>query len=381
MTAPVNICHVITTINRGGAENHLFELIRGQVREGCRVACAYLKGDGYWRPALEALGVEVIPLGLTRYGQIAPLLTLRRALKQSRPDIVHAHLGPAEVYARAALTGAPKVRFVVSRHNEATFCGGIMNRLLARWVGLRAAQVIAISRSVQHFYCHHHLFLSPERVQVVHYGIDPTPYLVVDPDQAAALRRQWGIPPGTLAVGTVARMVPAKALDVLLEGFALYRKRDDAAPAKLVLVGVGPLEASLRRQAETLGVTDDVVWAGFREEIPAVMTAFDLFALTSVTEGFGLVLLEAMSAGRPVVASAVSAIPEIVVEGETGFLVPPCDPAALARALAAVAGNQQTRARLGEAGRHRALEAFTLDAMHQKTMAVYHLMLNLKSNR
>ncbi|QXE91554.1 glycosyltransferase [Geomonas subterranea] len=373
MTRPLQICHVITTINRGGAENHLFELVRGQVEDGMRVAVAYLKGDGYWRAPLEALGVEVIALGLRRYGDVAPLLTLRRAIRRLHPDLVHAHLGPAEVYARGAIAGRSGLPFVVSRHNEATFTGGAMDTLLARWVGLRAARVIAISASVQQFYCGCHRFLPLQRVPVVHYGIDPAPYLQVAPVAVAARRQEWGIKPETLAVGTVARMVPAKALHVLLEAFALLVI--EAPATKLVLVGTGPLEADLRRRAVALDIQEKVVWAGFQEDIPCVMAAFDIFALTSVTEGFGLVLLEAMSAARPVVASAVSAIPEIVVEGETGCLVPPGDPAALAHALAVLACDPESRLKLGEAGRRRALESFTLKAMQQNTIAVYRSIL------
>jgi glycosyltransferase involved in cell wall biosynthesis len=139
---------------------------------------------------------------------------------------------------------------------------------------------------------------------------------------------------------------------------------------KLVLLGHGSEEASLRRLSESEGVADRIVFAGRRNDIPAVMKAFDVFALTSDYEGFGLVLLESMSAGKPVVATNVSAIPEVVTPGETGILVPAQDPAAFGRALVDLL-DPDLRIAMGRAGRRRVAEAFSPDAMVQATLAVY----------
>lgn len=374
---PIRIFHVITTINRGGAENHVYELIGRQVASGgINVACAYLKGDGYWQDRLTALGVEVFPLGLSRYGEFVPLRKLRHAIGHFQPDIVHAHMEPAEVYARAALFRMKNVRLVVSRHNECAFFGGVVNALLARWVNARTAGFIAISDSVRRVYCGTSPFLPVDRVHVIHYGIDPGPYADVAREEVSRIRSEWGIDPDTLLMGTVARLAPEKALHIVLEGFAAYLERaSNKVPVKLVLVGVGPLEQDLRLTCRRLTLEDHVVWAGFREDIPAVMHALDLFILSSITEGFGLVLLEAMCAGKPVIASNVSAIPEIVLDEVTGLLVPPRDPHALALAIDRLVTHTPMCARMGEAGHGRAVEVFTLGAMHKKTMDVYRSVL------
>lgn len=366
----MNVLHVITTINRGGAENHLVELVHGQLASGLGVAVAYLKGDGYWTAALQEAGAEVTGLGLRRYGELAPLWRLRRLLAGFAPDIVHAHMPPAELYVRLALLGSRGGRppLVISKHNDEPFFRGPGQRCLGRWVARGGAHLIAISDAVNR-YSYANLGAPAKKVTTVHYGIDPAPYAAVDGEAVTVLRAAWNVPADAWVIGTVARLVPQKALPVMLEGYAAYRATA-TRPSRLVLVGRGLLEAELKSLAARLGIGEEVVWAGFREDIPTVMRAFDCFALTSSYEGFGLVLLEAMAAARPVVATAVSAIPEVVADGETGLLCPAGDAAAVAAAFARIE-DPALRATLGRAGALRAGERFTLERMVAKTVAIY----------
>jgi glycosyltransferase involved in cell wall biosynthesis len=214
-----------------------------------------------------------------------------------------------------------------------------------------------------------YLRLPPGQVVTIYYSLDAAPYLAVQPEAVARLRKEWGISEETLVVGTAARLVPQKSLDTLIEGFAVFASRC-AAPAKLVIAGYGPLEADLREHARKHGIADRVVWAGFREDVPVVMSAFDIFALTSVYEGFGLVVLEAMAARRPVIASRSSALPEVVADGETGILVGPRRPKELAAAFHKLTDGC-LRARFGEAGRARVLRKFTLEKMCKETDTLY----------
>jgi len=372
----MKVLHVITSINRGGAQNHLVDLIQGQIDAyGCQIACAYLKGDGYWSNGLKQLGASVIPLGLGRYGEIKPLLRLRTALRGFQPDLVHAHLGPAELYTRMALIGNARLPLIISQHNEDRFYPGPGYTVLERWVVKRARCIIAISHSVGKSCAAHWPDHLSQRLQVIHHGINPAPYRAVPAEKVAALRRAWGAGSNTLLVGAVARMVPEKAIDSLIDGFAVFTSANSESNAKLVLVGDGPLEPQLKRQVEERGLGARVVWAGFREDIPVVMQALDLFVLSSTSEGFGLVLLEAMSTGKPVIASAVSAIPEIVINEVTGILIPPRSPQALADALSFLAANPEIGKRYGEAGRLRVEQSFQLGDMLHKTMECYQRVL------
>lgn len=365
----MKILHVITTVNRGGAENHLVELVRGQIGQGLQVTVAYLKGDGYWAAELRDLGARVESLRLTYYGEPAPVWRLRDLIRQCKPDIIHAHMPPAELYARLALMFLRSSSvLVISKHNDEPFYRGLGQRVVGAWVARRAAYMIAISDAVNN-YARNHLSMPIERVVTVHYGIDPHPFRQVEDERRRALRAEWGVPTGAWVIGTVARLVPQKALHVLLTGYAQYRLRA-RHPSRLVLVGRGPLESELKALAQQLKITDEIVWAGFREDIPVVMNAFDIFALTSLYEGFGLVLLEAMAAARPVVATAVSAIPEVVKDGETGILCKAGDAENLAQAFDRLE-DESARERMGRAGLQRAESEFTLSCMVEKTLGIY----------
>ena len=364
----MKVLHVITSIVRGGAETHLFELARGEVDRGVGVTVAYLKGEPYWRDALVKAGVAIEPLAMARYGDPRPIARLRAAMRCIRPDVLHAHLPPAELYARLALAaGGPARTFVLTRHNDEGFYRGPWHRELGAWVARRADIVIAVSDTVRD-QTHRYLGVSAAKTRTIRHGIDLEPFAHVASAERNRLRAEWGAVDDTVVVGTVGRLVPQKALHVLLEGFARYRALT-SRPSRLVVVGYGPLETELKARSLELGLADAVVWAGFRDDIPAVMSSFDVFALSSQYEGFGLVLLEAMAAGKPVVATQVSAILEVVEDGVNGLLCPADDPDAFSAAMMRLE-DTALREKLGTAGRKRAGE-FTLDRMIDATLAAY----------
>ena len=364
----MKILHVITGINRGGAEGHLFELVKHQRASGMLVTVVGLRGQGYWGEALRRLGVEVHGLGMRFYGDPRPLLGLRQIVRRTDFDLLHAHLPPAELYTRFALLGLDSLPLIITKHNDERFSPGPGQRLLGRWVGCRAGHVIAISEAVRRYIAGPALALDAGKLSTIHYGIDAAPFAAVRNAEIEAVRQGWGLAEDALAIGFVGRLVEQKDPDTLLRAFALCAAR--SAQARLIMVGEGPLEARLRQLARELTISDRIVWAGFREDIAAVMGAFDIFALTSVYEGLGLVLLEAMAARRPVVATRVSAIPEVVADGETGILVGPREPEALAAAFDRL-HDRALRARFGEAGRLRVLREFTLARMCRATDELY----------
>ena len=364
------ILHVITTINRGGAENHLYALMCAQLEKGLDVSVAYLKGDGYWAEALKQKGAKIYPLRLIKYGDPLPVFRLRQIIVDTNPDIIHAHLQPAELYSRMALllTGDTQPPLCISKHNDEQFYRGPFHQPLGRWVARRASHIIAISNAVNRFFSTD-LALAPNRITTIHYGIDPAPYQNISAQDVRTVRKAWGVPDDAWLIGTVARLVPQKALHIMIKAYAAYRKTA-TQPSRLVFVGRGPLEDELKALAAELGLDEQIIWAGFREDIPTVMKSFDVFALTSIYEGFGLVLLEAMAAGAPVAATAVSAIPEVVDDGVTGLLSPINDIEAFAKNLGKLE-KKELRDQLGRAGVARTLESFTIDKMLEKTLAIY----------
>ena len=381
MNAPLRVLHVITAFDLGGAENHLADLVRHQRRTGVEVTIAYLRGTGAWTSEMRALGASVEYLGLRFYGDLRPLLRLKRLIARGAFHLVHAHLPPAELYARLALLGTPAsaLPLIISKHNDCAFHRLPGELLLERWVARRASAMIVISDAVSRYMKARRVGVPPCRMETIRYGIDVTPFENVAPCAIAKLRADWGANPATLVIGFVGRVVEQKSIDTLIRAFALMQ-RDHPCDAKLVIVGDGPLVPALRRCADEAGVGDRIVWAGFRADIPVVMRAFDVFALTSIFEGFGLVLIEAMAARRAVVATRVSAIPEVVADCETGCLAEPRAAESVAAALAKLA-DRDLRAQFGAAGFRRASEHFTLDRMWKSTDAVYAACLNVPATR
>ena len=369
MKTALRVLHVITVFDRGGAENHLADLIRHQRDYGMEVTLAFLRGHGSLGSTVQSLGVKVQPLALCFYGDPRPLVRLRRLIKRGAFDLIHAHLPPGELYARLALLGvdARRVPMLITKHNDERFYDGPGQRAMCRWVARRASAVIAISDAVHRYMAGEGI--DSKKLRTIHYGMDATPFAEARDELRTAVRRRWGVTPDELVIGFAGRFVPQKSIDTLLRGFAFFVKQLTAR-ARLALVGQGPLEASLRRLAHELGIADRIIWAGFHDDMRGVMRAFDIFAITSVHEGFGLVLLEAMASARPVVATRAGAIPEILADGETGLLAPPLDARAISAALEKMI-DPELRARFGEAARARVIREFTLKKMWQQTDALY----------
>jgi glycosyltransferase involved in cell wall biosynthesis len=351
----MRVLHVITSIARGGAEHHLLMLAGGLAARGHQVSVAALKPPAELAQAFHARGVATHALGLTRYGELAPARRLRALIAAEQPDLVHAHLPPAELYARLALPGRA-TPLVITRHNDERFAPVRFERALSRWCFSRASKGIAISDAVARW-----SVLDPRgpgldarRLTVIRYALEPTPPVPPASDLAGE---------GPLLVA-VARLVPQKGLDVLLEAFARV-----PPPARLAIAGEGVLRPQLEAQIQRLGLAGRARLLGARADIPAVLEAATLFVLPSRWEGFGLVLLEAMAAGRPIVATLVSAIPEVL--GQAGVLVPPDDAASLAAAIIALLADPPRQAGLAEAGRLRLAEKFAPETMIAATEALY----------
>jgi glycosyltransferase involved in cell wall biosynthesis len=208
----------------------------------------------------------------------------------------------------------------------------------------------------------------PARVRRVYHGLEP-PVTRAMEREGQRIRAELGIGPDAFLVGNVGRLAPQKGQRHLIRAMPLLLERVPRAHA--VIAGGGDLEEFLRDLAEEMGVAEHVHVLGARKDVPELMHAMDVFAMPSIWEGFGLVLLEAMAAGRPIVASRVATIPEVVVDGETGLLVPAGDPLALAEALAQLADQPALATRFGEAGRERLRRQFSIEKMVGDTELLY----------
>jgi glycosyltransferase involved in cell wall biosynthesis len=213
----------------------------------------------------------------------------------------------------------------------------------------------------------------PERVRVVYSGIDCT---ALSPDYSGEQARcSLGLPSRAFVLGTVANLFPRKGYHVLLE--ALPKILASVSQAHCLVVGKGDpdYERRLRSLARQLNLVDRVHFVGFQSSVQPCLAAMDLYVHPALMEGFGIAVVEAMAMARPVVATAVGGVPEIVRHGETGLLVPSGDPEALASAVIRLSTEPEQRARLGRAGRDRALKDFTVEMMMRRLLDAYESLL------
>jgi glycosyltransferase involved in cell wall biosynthesis len=371
----IRVLHVITSLDRGGAENHLLALFTHADQRAFAFEAAVLTGEGELLPALRETGARVHLIHAR--GRVDPW-ALRRLVKVLRAgdfDIVHSHLFRADLYAGLAVAqlGDARPLLVSTRHNDDRFFlnpfVGIAHYLLSG----RQDMIIAISDHVARFTIARGV-REPGRVRRVYHGLD-IPDAQQQERERQRIRAELGIPMDAFLVGNVGRLAPQKGQRHLVEAMPLLLDR--VPRAHVAIAGGGDLEDFLRDLALELRVSEHVHVLGLRQDVPALMQALDAFAMPSIWEGFGLVLLEAMAAARPVVASHVATIPEVVVNGETGLLVPAGDEVALAEALARLADDPQLAHRLGQAGQDRLRRRFSIDKMVGDTELLYRELLGL----
>ncbi len=358
----MKVLHVVKSQGVGGAERHLLTLLPA-LRErdvDARLLSLDAGADApRFHDALDGAGVPWLRVECGP--DVNPALAARvvRAVRVERPDLLHTHMVHGDVYGSLA-AHALRVPLVSSRHNDDRYLLGPF-RYVDRAFMHGVRRIVAISDAVRAF--HERAGLPAAKLVTIHYGLDELP---AAPSELTP--RDAGIPDDAPLVLSVARLIEQKDHATLLRAFA--RVHEQHSDARLGILGWGPLEGELRALVHELAL-DDVVSITGRVEPRAWLERADVFAHTPRWEGFGIVLLEAMLASLAVVATRVSAVPEIVVDGETGILVAPGDVDGAARALGEVLGDEARRRALGDAGLRRAREEFSVARMADATVGVY----------
>jgi glycosyltransferase involved in cell wall biosynthesis len=351
MAHAMRVLHVHRIRGIGGSERHLLTLLPALAARGIEPVLVGLD-DPAWNPVdfYGALQVPAIRIPAPR--DVDPLL-FARLVRSLRADVVHTHLVHADAYGGVAakLRGA---RLVSTKHNDDPFRVGAF-RHVERGLCRLADRVVTITDALRDFTVER-VGVAPGKVETIHYGLDELP-------EAWGVNPPDDVPSDARILLAVSRLTEQKGLDVAVRALPLLP--DDTV---LVALGEGPERAALEQLARELGVARRVFLPGRVPDVAAWLRRATVLAHPARWEGFGLGVLEAMLAGLPVVASRVSSLPELVVDGETGVLVRPDDPSALALGIARAFEQPE----LGVAGRQRARDAFSVARMADSTAALYH---------
>jgi glycosyltransferase involved in cell wall biosynthesis len=354
----VKVAHVHRIRGIGGSERHLLTLLPALRELGVDASFVGLDDVvGAIEPfyaALSAAGVPFERLDGRRDLSVRAL----RGLRRLDVDVLHTHLVHADI---AGALGRGRARLVSTKHNDDPFRAGPF-RFAERALTQRTARVIAITEALRRF-CVEKVGLPAEKVEVVHYGLDAPP-------AAWGANPDLSLPDGSRLLLCVSRLEPQKGIDVALHALA-----ELPPEAVLVVLGEGPQRAELEALARSLGVAERVRFPGRVGDVAALLRDAEVLVHPARWEGFGLAVLEAMLCGLPVVASRVSSLPELVADGETGILVPPDDPAALATALGILLEDRAQAMAMGEAGLRRSRERFSVAQMAEQTVRVYRQVL------
>ena len=353
----------------GGAEKHV-SLLSRSLRDAGHSVIVCSHPQGRLRQDVESHGIRCLPITALNQLDLMAGAKLAVRLARFRPDILHVHTPRDYLSGLLASRFLPGSKLVLTRHMMLPL-KPMMRRLYAQTRG-----VFCLSVGMR-------LFLETQGVPLsllhhVRSGIDTAAFGGATLAEREAIRREWKIAAHEIAVGVVGRLVPGKGHSLLLEALSRLHKDGplrDAPVVKLVFVGEGGERERLCRQAHALGLSDYVLFTGFRNDVPAMLSALDVFALPSQKELLPLSIMEAMATGLPVLATDVGSLTELIEPEVSGLLTPLDQPEKLTAALRRLTGDAALRAHLGACAAERAHKDFTLEAMAKDTIRAYHLIM------
>jgi len=326
-------------------------------------------GQSFVEP-LRRMGFEVLVIPMRRtislWRDLLAVLRLYKILRHRRFDVVHVQTAKAGMIGRVAawLARVPVIVYTAHAFPFHEYLNLWRRRLYARLerIASRLCDVIVVDSEYVRSRGLAFRVTPPDKIRVIPMGIDTERF---DPGKhrpsRPAVRAELGLRPDAVAIGAVARLVPDKGLDTLLHAIGLLVAR--FPEVQCLLVGDGPLRDELRNLSGTLGLDGHIVFAGYRSDVPRLLSAMDIYMLPTRREGFGVAFAEAMSMEVPVIASRIAPLDEIIVDGRTGVLADVGDPGAFARAAQPLLADAELRCRVGQAGRRHVIERFEQSIM------------------
>lgn len=359
----------------GGMQTHLLDLIRG-IKNGQFEVVVVAPPNPRLRERLVELSVRLVELDIDDkvkpYKDFRTVLSLKKILREVKPDIFHIHGNKSALVGRfaARLSGLSMVT-IVTVHNFLVYQEkGLLKRILASWAERVLARwtdlIIAVSEGLKQS------LVSVEgipagKIVVIPNGISLKENKDYKVDEG--LKKSLGIGEGDTIVGTIGRLVWWKGHKVLIEAASLLLEK--YPKLKVIIVGDGPFREELEQKIKQLKLEERIKLLGFVDDIGPYLSLFDVFTLPSLKEPFGIVLLEAMAAKKPIIATRAGGVPEIIEDGKTGILVEPSNSKELAKAIDTAVSDNSLMKRFVEKAYRVVLEKFTIETMVERTKEVY----------
>ena len=355
---------VIDELDIGGTEQQILEIVRHIDRDRFEpMVCCFRHGAK--AREIEGLGVPVFHEPKHLKADPGLVLRLAKLIRRERIDLVQTYLWGANTWGRIAARMAG-VRWVVASERNVDIWEERYKRVIGRWLARSTDRIIANSEAVRRYLLDRG-GLEPDKVVTVYNGVNFDRFRTACDPQVR--RAELGLPEDAVLAGVVARVEPAKDHETLLRAVALIGDR--IPRLHLAVVGGGSEIPRLQARADEIGIASRGHFVGPRTDAAEWLQSIDVSVLSSVKEGLSNTVLESMAAGRPMVATHVGGNGEVIVQGETGYLVPTRDPAAFADALARLASSPEMMTRFGRAGHKRVHTMFSVSRMVARTESVY----------
>ncbi len=380
-TGKVKIVRVIARLNVGGPAIHAINLTTGldPARfESILVTGIENPGEGSLLDLAVEHGIqpvvipEIVAEATLKPRDLKALVALYRLLRRERPHIVHTHTAKAGFVGRLAarLAGVPVIVHTYHGHVLHSYYSPAITGLLRRMervLGSLTTRIIAVSEQVKRDLVGYRV-ANPEKISVIPLGFALKPFL----DSAShrgSFRREQRVSNGAPLVGIVGRIFPIKNHRLFIDAAA--RIAADGKAARFVVVGDGALRRQMEELVNALGIADRVIFTGWRRDLPRIYADLDVLVVSSNNEGTPVSAIEAMASGCPVVATRVGGLPDLIDDGETGYLVPRGDADSLAEAVMGLLRDRETARRMGESARARVAERFTIERLVADTERLY----------
>jgi len=377
MSTRIKLLHLINNFSDASNNRIVLELAKElAIRENYEFHVGGLeKGGGVLDNEFRRCGANVVNFDMKGYHDFRVLNRIGRYIIDNQINVVHTHILKADIYGGIATIGT-RATLVATKHNEGFFPGqlGWLWRTLLYNISLRIPEfLITVSDSMRNRILSEHK-LRPEQVVTIHNGIDIQKFHDQGKLSAecASLRVAWGLSTEDFVVGYIGRVVNGKGLIDLLKAIQLVVASCERC--YLVVVGTGPLLNRLISTAKDLGIKNKVIFTGYRSDVPAVLAELDVFVLPSLSEGFPISILEAMATEKAVIATPVGGIKEVIHPGETGILVAPKDPEALANAILSLVYDKKITREIGKKAKELVETSFDVRVMCKKYDMFYQMI-------